>query len=382
MKKQTIIGAFIICVCFFLVGCGASAKKVNEQIDLLCTQYQLPTTEREKKKEKKIMASELFQPAVINRISETEDVSTLVQLAYNLELSSYNDPEVKAAFQARLNELVPSLESDRFTDDVVDYIRALNPYRKEGVESTFYYYEGASELDNTICEFVRNKDDIWELLQFAAQLEDKSLNYQNELIQEEYERVFSDENLIHFNSVDEFIQYVDQARDYSNLSYYVKLVQLFPYKSIKAYIEKNGDALSTKSSAGYYVENAKKFKDSSRVVDPLGIWNGKSGVGTYTVKNKYDLYGDFMVHHYSERWYDTPATDSINKSETTMYCMGKSIITNENAVKKLQDTIKTSPAFYFGDNIDEAKTFLITTIGRNEILFILKGYIMFGVVYS
>lgn len=138
-------------------------------------------------------------------------------------------------------------------------------------------------------------------------------------------------------------------------SYYVTILECYPYDEMIAYIQENGQLVVAQDGlGGYYDSLSSKYKDESYWVDPLAnekVYKGE--VGTYQYTESHSLIGDFRVKVTSKYWYMTDKSDPNNSLNATLYYkddyvmgdyqditifLGK--VTNENCYQIPRDTDK------------------------------------------
>ena len=384
-RKAVYVVVLGLLVSLSITGCSSvSSEDIEEQIEkMIRSDYQVPHSDKEQKAESRIMKSEDFQTAAIEKIKDLNR-RELAQFVRNLDLASYRNDEVKKAFQDVVAEWIPNVDSDGFAGQVRDYFYYTGLYHNDSDEELTdpFYYVDNGEVDSIICSYLEDETkDKWDVLRLANALKDY---HESPELREKFEDYFDSNTIAEFKDVDEFIEYISKAKGFS--SFYVDTITLFPYDIIDSFIKENGEVLSTKNDRGYYKENESTYDDSSSVIDPLEINEGKSSVGTYTASNNYDLLGDFMINNHFEKWYGTELSDDINSSSRFLYCRGKQIIDKESAVNKFENIIKSGgKAYYFGKenkDIKDADEWLIAAYGKDEIVFVLKDKIVFGVAYS
>lgn len=163
-----------------------------------------------------------------------------------------------------------------------------------------------------------------------------------------------------------------------NGNYYATLEECLPYEQTAEYIKSHGEAsIFENGHGGYYDDKQDDYEDTTKTVDPLGISEGKTGIGTMKKTQDYSFCGDFLVSEYREYWHGTSSDDKGNVNDVTLLYKDN-VIFRDTSAKAYLNALKDMNAFmlpcYENDTIVD---YFPCAIGDHKIVFTgAKGFLV------
>ena len=294
-KTKIIIISLVVLLILILSAIGINILQTQQHIrNFLTNLAEIKSVSAVEGNEKRKSAvteykkNDYFKKAILSNLESYENMRrdengrnrdglvNAVRLVGYLTMLDYSDPDVNSTFlQFVMSEMSSYIDTDNF-EAAVQTISLLDDYG------------------------IRNED-----------IKDHFLTY----LHDTQTSVFSNSGSI------TMFDYIRLVNSWLDGSYYVTILECYPYNEMIAFIRENGQLVIAEDGlGGYYDSLSSKYKDESYWVDPLAnekIYKGE--VGTYQYTETHSLIGDFRVKVTSKYWYMTDKSDPNNSLNATLY---------------------------------------------------------------
>ena len=263
--------------------------------------------------------------ALCGCVMKKEEIpSFLDELADKAYTENHNDKQLAKRFQK-------ATKNDEF-DSVVSF-----------------YLEECSEAD----EFEKCVN-IAGILDYYAYNSESIRNQFNNCVDRERSLLFQERD----DRMSNFIETIEEIKE---TSYYLSIIDFFPYEEMKEAITTNADLVICEiGSGGFYDTNDGEEKDESYWWSPLLNERARSGEVGYEKITKFNLFaGDFDVTMRTEVFYGTSPGDYGNSTSASLYYKGILISSNYNTIDNFLSMCSTGNVFYWGNGESDNVFFII-----------------------
>lgn len=402
VPKIIIISLIVISVVVLAV-IGVNAAQTRQDIEsflsILLDQSSssFEVTEQNKATVREYAEHNYFKNAILTQIKacqnkkSTQDVynwdgvNDAILFVHKLEQLGYSDPDIYSTLlQSATEELsnyvttAVDMEFSVYGDfeDALRIVRNLNMLNCDTADI------GSSLMQFTMDEMSRSIElnNFSETAKIIGVLEE--LDIHNEDIKAKFLPYFYDTRTAVFsgNGPITMYDYIVTVNSRLNGSYYVTLIECYPYDEMIAYTEKNGDLVIAQDGLGGYYDNLhNKYYDQSFWYDPLAEKRlSKGEIGTYQYTETNYLTGDFRVELITVYWYMTEKSDKNNTANATLYYKGDEVSSYYENITQFLGMVNNKNCYRVPLDAEKHMFFIL---GKDTITVFAKGD-LFGIAYQ